>query len=74
MCNMLILWLDCDREGEAIAYEVINLCREVNLDIEIRRAMFSAITPKDIQQAMRSLKDPNKFLSDVMSAFIAEIF
>lgn len=62
---MLILWLDCDREGEAIAFEVIDLCREVNKDIEIRRAQFSAITQKDIQRAIQNLKDPNKFLAEV---------
>lgn len=26
----IVLWLDCDREGEAIAYEVLEICQVVN--------------------------------------------
>lgn len=42
----LILWLDCDREGEHIAFEVMNECRKVAARLECLRARFSAFIPK----------------------------
>jgi len=42
-CQWLILWLDCDREGENIAFEVIEVCTEVNRNLNILRARFSAL-------------------------------
>ncbi|SOV17927.1 DNA topoisomerase 3, putative [Plasmodium gaboni] len=62
-CNMLILWLDCDREGEHICFEVINACRITNRKLIIHRAQFSAVTEKDIIHAINNLKEPNKNLA-----------
>lgn len=42
----LVLWLDCDREGENIAYEVIAVCRSANPRLTIKRAHFSALTDR----------------------------
>jgi len=49
--HVLILWLDCDREGEAIAFDIIDICKEVNPKIEVLRAHFSALTKSDIERA-----------------------
>lgn len=38
-----MLWLDCDREGENIAFEVVDVCRAVKQNLYIRRAHFSAL-------------------------------
>lgn len=40
----LIIWTDCDREGENIGYEVITVCQAVKHDIQVFRAKFSEIT------------------------------
>lgn len=42
-CQWLVLWLDCDREGENIAYEVIEVCTGANNHLYIWRARFSAL-------------------------------
>ena len=46
--DSLILWLDCDREGEAIAFDVLEHCQEKNENLEVYRAHFSALTMQDV--------------------------
>lgn len=38
-----MLWLDCDREGENTAFEVVDVCRAVKHNMYIRRTHFSAL-------------------------------
>ena len=42
----LMIWTDCDREGEHIGYEIMNVCKRANPRIEVLRARFSAIIPR----------------------------
>jgi DNA topoisomerase III len=42
----LMIWTDCDREGENIGAEVSSICRKANRNIIVRRARFSAIIPQ----------------------------
>jgi DNA topoisomerase-3 len=50
-----ILWLDCDREGEAIGDEVRTVLLQVHPQLPIYRARFSTVLPQEIQSALRSL-------------------
>ncbi|XP_008792952.1 DNA topoisomerase 3-beta isoform X1 [Phoenix dactylifera] len=61
-CGYLVLWLDCDREGENICYEVIDCTgiHENDAGRRIYRARFSSVTEKDILKAMDNLVAPNK--------------
>ncbi|KAH8583896.1 DNA topoisomerase III [Cryptosporidium sp. chipmunk genotype I] len=64
----LILWLDCDREGENIAFEVLSICLNSNKNLITFRAHFSAITKFEITNAMKKLTFPNRALSDAVEA------
>ncbi|XP_075085332.1 DNA topoisomerase 3-beta isoform X4 [Nicotiana tabacum] len=60
-CSHLVLWLDCDREGENICFEVIECTGfHTNDGRRIYRARFSSVTEKDILKAMSSLVEPNR--------------
>ena len=59
-CSELILWLDCDREGENIGFEVIEVCTRANRNIKVNRARFSSIIPREINNAIRNLGPPNQ--------------
>ncbi|KAF5745103.1 DNA topoisomerase 3-alpha isoform X1 [Tripterygium wilfordii] len=70
-CQWLILWLDCDREGENIAFEVIEVCKGVNHHLDtrsIKRARFSALIDREIHRAMQNLEGPNKHFADAVDA------
>ncbi|KAL1411723.1 DNA topoisomerase [Vanrija albida] len=55
--DLLMIWTDCDREGEHIGYEVVATCRMVNPRIVVKRARFSAIIAAQIHQACRQAND-----------------
>lgn len=57
---ILILWLDCDREGENIAYEVVECVHKVNPRIKLLRAHYSSLARGDILNAINTLRHPNK--------------
>ncbi|XP_065876649.1 DNA topoisomerase 3-alpha isoform X1 [Euphorbia lathyris] len=67
-CQWLVLWLDCDREGENIAFEVVGVCAAVNRNLTIRRARFSALIDRDIHEAAQNLISPNQWFSDAVDA------
>lgn len=69
-CTFLILWLDNDREGENICFEVKDTCEPVLLKLkdsdpirlpsaqrlQVYRAKFSSITKPDLRQAFKNLQ------------------
>ncbi|XP_066150549.1 DNA topoisomerase 3-beta-1 isoform X1 [Euwallacea fornicatus] len=64
-CENLVLWLDCDKEGENICFEVMaSVAKSMNgnvySDSVTYRAKFSAITEKDINAAFNNLTKPNE--------------
>ena len=65
--DILCLWLDCDREGENICYEVIhNVLPYMNKKNyqQIYRALFSSLTKEDIIKSFIEIKNyPDKKLS-----------
>jgi DNA topoisomerase III len=66
--QVLLLWLDCDTEGENIAYEVIDVCMKANPRLDIYRARFSALIERDIFRTVNNPDRPNKHFSDAVDA------
>ncbi|KAG2543264.1 hypothetical protein PVAP13_9NG735900 [Panicum virgatum] len=67
-CQWLVLWLDCDREGENIAYEVIEVCTGANSHLNIWRARFSALIDREIHESVQRLGRSNKLFADAVDA------
>uniref|UniRef100_A0A8C2IAG2 DNA topoisomerase n=1 Tax=Cyprinus carpio TaxID=7962 RepID=A0A8C2IAG2_CYPCA len=64
-CDYVVLWLDCDKEGENICFEVLDaiqpmMNKSYGNERTIYRAKFSSITDTDICNAMNQLGEPNK--------------
>jgi len=64
-CTYLVLWLDCDREGENICFEVISIVKDKLQPArrqQIYRAKFSSLTEVDLRRACKeeNLGAPNR--------------
>ena len=59
--DFIVLWLDCDKEGENICFEVLDCVQPVmnrgSRDQTVFRAHFSSITDTDIKAAFRLVED-----------------
>ena len=66
--DFLVLWLDCDKEGENICFEVLDVCKK-NIPRSrlqrIYRAKFSSIADKDLRQAFNELRSEPSFNESV---------
>lgn len=64
----LILWLDCDREGEAIGDEVRQVCIESNTNLCIKRARFSTVLAGEIKRSLYNLDVVNENFVEAVKA------
>lgn len=62
--DLVTIATDYDREGELIGVEALTLVQSVNPDVKFNRALYSAITPKDIKHAFENLTTVNFDLAD----------
>lgn len=62
-CHGLVIWTDCDREGENIGFEVIEVCQAIKANIQIYRAKFSDMTAASIARAVNNLQAPDQLQS-----------
>ncbi len=67
-CNKLVIWTDCDREGENIGMEVVQVCRRVKPTIQVSRARFSEITTAAIHRAVNNLTVIDERVSEAVDA------
>lgn len=59
-CQGLIIWTDCDREGENIGFEIIEVCRAAKPNIRVFRAKFSEITATSARRALANMGEPDE--------------
>ncbi|PXF43912.1 DNA topoisomerase 3 [Gracilariopsis chorda] len=65
--DWLVLWLDCDSEGERIAWDVADICKEVKPTIVVKRARFSAMTRGDLLRAINQLTIPDERVAQMVA-------
>jgi DNA topoisomerase-3 len=72
--QVLILWLDCDREGEAIGDEVRTVCLKATAGssrrrpLEVFRARFSTVLEPEIRRALHRLGRVNEHFVQAVQA------
>jgi len=66
-CSQLIIWTDCDREGEAIGFDVLEACQKASKHLKVWRAHFSTVAASEIREACQNLREPDKSLADAVN-------
>lgn len=66
--SKLVIWTDCDREGENIGQEIIDVCTAAKPNLDIYRARFSEMTPRSITHAAQNLVRLDRALSEAVEA------
>lgn len=66
--RVLIIWTDCDREGESIGSEIVQICSESNPRLEVLRARFSVVQRGEIVHAINNLVPLDMKLADAVRA------
>ncbi|KAF9073663.1 DNA topoisomerase [Rhodocollybia butyracea] len=68
--DTLMIWTDCDREGEHIGAEIARVCRRAKQHIVVKRARFSAIIAQQIHNAAQNPVNLDQKLVDAVDARI----
>lgn len=65
--DLVIIWTDCDREGENIGRQIKEVVQRVKR-MEVKRARFCGITAVEIEHALRNLGEINDAEADAVDA------
>ncbi|ROT35700.1 DNA topoisomerase [Sodiomyces alkalinus F11] len=68
--DLLIIWTDCDREGENIGKEIVDASKKGNRGMRVKRAKFSNIERSHILSAARNLVDLDDRQADAVDTRI----
>ncbi|KAH7920702.1 prokaryotic type I DNA topoisomerase [Leucogyrophana mollusca] len=68
--DTLMIWTDCDREGENIGNEIVKVCRKAKPRIVVKRARFSAIIAQQIHRAAQHPVELDLAQADAVDARI----
>ncbi|MCW1292880.1 MAG: DNA topoisomerase I [Candidatus Parvarchaeota archaeon] len=66
--DLLIIATDYDSEGESIGLEAAQIVKAVNPKIKVKRALFSALTKKELNEAFSNLTEINENLANSANA------
>lgn len=53
--QILIIWTDCDREGEYIGSEIQRICQEANSRLDVFRARYSVLSDYELSRSIHNL-------------------
>ncbi|KAF9426863.1 DNA topoisomerase [Entomortierella beljakovae] len=70
IANQVVIWTDCDREGENIGAEIASVCQRENQRITVLRARFSSVTSAEVHRAMQNPVTLDLRQSDAVNARI----